>query len=46
MKIERVSEHIWALKTWMLFPVRVWIVAEEDGVTLVDAGVGSMAKEY
>lgn len=44
MKIERVSEHIWALKTWMLFPVRVWIVAEEDGVTLVDAGVGSMAK--
>lgn len=44
MKIERVSEHIWALKTWMLIPVRVWIVAEEDGVTLVDAGVGSMAK--
>lgn len=44
MKLEQVSEHIWALKTWMLFPVRVWIVAEEDGVTLVDAGMGSMAK--
>lgn len=43
MRVERVSEHIWALKTWMLFPVRVWVVADGDGVTLVDAGLSFMA---
>lgn len=35
MKIDRVSEHIWSL--------RVWGVVEEDGVTLVDAGLAAMA---
>jgi glyoxylase-like metal-dependent hydrolase (beta-lactamase superfamily II) len=44
LKLERVSEHIWALKAWMFFPVRVWLVAESDGVTLVDAGFSVMAK--
>jgi glyoxylase-like metal-dependent hydrolase (beta-lactamase superfamily II) len=27
-----------------MFPIRVWVVTEEDGVTLVDAGVSLMAK--
>lgn len=44
MKIEQVSEHIWCLKHWMLIPVRVWVVVDEEGVTLVDTGVSYMAK--
>ncbi len=44
MKIEKVSEHIWSLKTWMLIPIHVWIVADEEGLTLVDAGMPMMAK--
>lgn len=44
MKVEKISEHIWCIKTWLLIPVRVWAVLEEDGVTLVDAGMPFMAK--
>lgn len=44
MKAERISEHIWSLKTWMIVPIHVWIVIEEDGITLVDAGMPMMAK--
>ncbi|MBL0388241.1 MBL fold metallo-hydrolase [Tumebacillus sp. ITR2] len=44
MKIEQISEHIWSLKSWMLIPCTVWVVAEEDGLTLVDAGMPFMAK--
>lgn len=47
MKIEQISDHIWTLKSWMLFEIRVWIVANQDGsgVTLVDGGMGGMAKD-
>lgn len=44
MKIEKVSEHIWSLKTWMLIPIHVWIVTDEEGLTLVDAGMPIMSK--
>ncbi|UVI31462.1 MBL fold metallo-hydrolase [Paenibacillus spongiae] len=44
MKIEQISDHVWSLKTWMLIPVTVWIVKEEDGVVLIDAGISGMAK--
>jgi len=44
MKAEKISEHIWSLKSWMIVPIHVWIVIEEDGVTLVDAGMPMMAK--
>lgn len=44
MKVKKVSEHIWSLKTWMIIPIHVWIVVDEDGVTLVDAGISMMAK--
>src|SRR5690554_7755628 len=44
MKAEHISEHVWSLKTWMIIPIHVWIVIEEDGVTLVDAGMPMMAK--
>jgi glyoxylase-like metal-dependent hydrolase (beta-lactamase superfamily II) len=44
MKVERVSEHIWSFKTWLLFPMTVWAVVDQDGVTLVDTGISLMAK--
>lgn len=44
MKITQISEHVWSLKTWIIIPIHVWIVIDEDGVTLVDAGIPTMAK--
>lgn len=47
MRIKQVSKRIWSLESWlvwMIIPVRVWVVVEEDGVTLVDAGLPKMAK--
>lgn len=44
MKAKQVSEHVWSLKSWLLIPIHVWVVVDEDGVTLVDAGIQSMAK--
>ena len=44
MKMSRISEHIWSLKSWVFIPIHVWLVVEEDGVTLVDAGIPQMAK--
>lgn len=41
----RQSEHLYQL-TWMpkLFPVNCYLVEEEDGLTLIDAGMGFSAK--
>lgn len=44
MKLEQISEHIWSIKTWCIIPIHVWLVVDQDGVTLVDAGVPFMAK--
>ncbi|WP_044640354.1 MBL fold metallo-hydrolase [Risungbinella massiliensis] len=44
MKIRQISEHVWSLRTWMLIPIHVWVVVDEEGVTLVDAGLSMMAK--
>ena len=44
MKITRVSERIWSVSAWLVFPITVWLVKEEDGATLVDAGMPFMAK--
>ncbi|MED1201735.1 MBL fold metallo-hydrolase [Heyndrickxia acidicola] len=44
MKIEQISKHIWTLKSWMGFTIQVWLVADDNGLTLIDAGVSSMAK--
>lgn len=44
MKLEQISEHIWCIKAWLLIPVRIWIVKEDDGVTLVDAGMPFMTR--
>ncbi|WP_419877271.1 MBL fold metallo-hydrolase [Brevibacillus centrosporus] len=44
MKVEQISRHIYSLHTWMVIPLRVWVVVEEDGVTLIDAGIPFMAK--
>lgn len=45
MKANQISDHIWSLKKWMIIPIHVWIVVDEDGVTLVDAGIPQMANE-
>ncbi|MDN3956846.1 MBL fold metallo-hydrolase [Sporolactobacillus laevolacticus] len=44
MKVKKISEHIWSLQTWVLIPITVWVVADQKGVTLVDAGISGMAK--
>lgn len=48
MRVDRVSEHIWvASVSLVLFPVRVWLVKDEEdgaGVALVDAGLPTMAR--
>jgi glyoxylase-like metal-dependent hydrolase (beta-lactamase superfamily II) len=44
MKITQISDHIWSLKIWIVIPIHVWVVVDEDGVTLVDAGLPFMAK--
>lgn len=44
MKITKISEHVWSLKTWMIIPIHVWVVKGEDGLTLIDAGIPMMAK--
>jgi glyoxylase-like metal-dependent hydrolase (beta-lactamase superfamily II) len=41
MKVEQVSDHIWMAKPWI--PIRVWLVVDNDGVTLVDTGLPFMA---
>lgn len=44
MKAIQISPHIWTLKSWRVIQCRVWAVFEEDGITLVDAGMPFMAK--
>ncbi|MFC5648295.1 MBL fold metallo-hydrolase [Paenibacillus solisilvae] len=44
MKVKQLSKHIWSLKTWLIIPIHVWVVVEEDGVVLVDTGIGLMTK--
>ncbi|MFJ7825886.1 MBL fold metallo-hydrolase [Psychrobacillus sp. NPDC096623] len=44
MQVKKISEHIWSLKTWMIITIHVWVVADEEGITLVDAGMPMMTK--
>jgi len=44
MKIRRISDHTYTLGIWVIIPIHVWIVVEDDGLTLVDAGIGPMAR--
>ncbi|WP_087972183.1 MBL fold metallo-hydrolase [Oceanobacillus rekensis] len=44
MKIRKISDHIWSLKSWVGITVSVWVVVNDDGVTLVDAGMPIMSK--
>ncbi|MDO3410777.1 MBL fold metallo-hydrolase [Saccharibacillus sp. CPCC 101409] len=43
MSVKVISEHISSVGSWMGVSVHVWIVAGEDGVTLVDTGMFWMA---
>ncbi|MFZ5816118.1 MAG: MBL fold metallo-hydrolase [Bacillota bacterium] len=42
MRITQVSPHIWSLRSWLIVPVTVWLVREEEGLTLVDGGLSFM----
>lgn len=42
MRIEQVSEHVWSCRLWIAIPIHVWLVKDEEGVTLVDTGIGLM----
>lgn len=44
MKVNKVSEHIWSLRLWMIIPIHVWLVIDQEGVTLIDAGIPPMEK--
>lgn len=44
MQAKKISAHIWSLKTWMIIPIHVWVVVDEEGITLVDAGMPMMTK--
>jgi len=44
MKVRQVSDNIYALSTWVIVPIHVWLVRAADGLTLVDAGIGPMAR--
>lgn len=44
MEITKISENIWSLRTRVIIPITVWVVVEEDGVTLIDTGISFMAK--
>lgn len=43
MKIVQISEHVWKCSIWMIIPVSVWVVKSDEGLTLVDTGISSMA---
>lgn len=44
MRTTQLSPHIWSVRAWVGFSIHVWLVAEPDGVTLVDAGIPLMTK--
>lgn len=44
MKFKRLTEHVYAGYVKVPFPIMMWIVDGEDGITLVDGGIPSMGK--
>lgn len=40
----QISTHIWKLGIWLILPIQVWVVKEEDGLTLIDTGIAPMAR--
>ncbi|NGZ75587.1 MBL fold metallo-hydrolase [Saccharibacillus alkalitolerans] len=44
MAVKSITESIRSVGAWVGIPIHVWIVAEQDGVTLVDTGMSFMAR--
>jgi len=42
LKIKRISEHIWSISSWFIIPFNVWLVKDDEGVSLVDTGISTM----
>ncbi|SEN91850.1 Glyoxylase, beta-lactamase superfamily II [Amphibacillus marinus] len=45
MRCMQLSEHVWKLSSRVIIPISIWVVRDEDGVILIDAGIGMMAKK-
>ncbi len=44
MAVKFITESIRSVGVWVGLPIQVWIIAEQDGVTLVDTGMSFMSK--
>lgn len=44
MRVKPITESVRSAGVWVGLPIYVWMIAEEDGVTLVDTGMSFMAK--
>ncbi len=45
MKVVGISPHIWQVQLGGISPVNVWLVADDEGLTLVDSGYSFMARK-
>ncbi|WP_147804717.1 MBL fold metallo-hydrolase [Alkalicoccus halolimnae] len=44
MRVTRITPHVYKISIWIGLPISVWAVKENDGMMLVDAGIGQMGK--
>lgn len=44
MRFRQVSAHIYSLRAWIIVPIHVWLVKDQEGLTLVDAGISPMTR--
>lgn len=44
MSVKKITESIRSVSVWVGLQIQVWLVVEPDGVTLIDTGMGFMAK--
>lgn len=45
MKLAKISPHIWQVRVSFFAQVHVWLVADHEGLTLVDSGFAAMARD-
>ncbi len=45
MRLRQVSPHVWQVRIWRLTKVHTWLVAEQEGLSIVDTGYPFMARD-
>lgn len=45
MKLAKISPHIWQVRLSLFAQVHVWLVVDNEGLTLVDSGFAPMARD-